>query len=79
MKISADFIDNGLLPSAYTCDGEGRFPFLTIDDIPMDAKSLALIVSDPDAPAGVRDHLLLANIPLNETGTLVISQESFDQ
>ena len=78
MHISTDFIDKGLLPSQYTCDGEGRFPTLTLQDLPSGTKSLALIVDDPDAPAGVRDHLLLANIPLPETGDVVISQETFD-
>ncbi len=79
MNISTDFTDKGLIPFQYTCDGEGRFPILTIDDIPTDTKSLALIVDDPDAPAGVRDHLLLANIPLPETGDVIISQDTFDQ
>lgn len=79
MNISTDFIDNGLLPSTYTCDGEGYFPTLKIEDIPDDTKTLALIVDDPDAPAGVRDHLLLANIPLTEDSYVLISQDSFDQ
>gem|GEM_PF-1895551 len=78
MNITTDFTDKGLIPFQYTCDGEGRFPILTIDDIPTDTKSLALIVDDPDAPAGVRDHLLLANIPLPESGNIIISQETFD-
>lgn len=79
MNISTDFIDNGLLPFQYTCDGEGRFPTLKIEDIPINTKTLALIVDDPDAPSGVRDHVLLANIPLTEDSYVVISQDSFDQ
>lgn len=78
MKITADFADQGPLSSLYTCDGEGRFPDLTIETIPLSTKSLALIVDDPDAPSGVRDHLLLANIPLSESDGLVISQDTFD-
>ena len=78
MKIITDFADNGILPSMYTCDEGGYFPTLMIEDIPLSTKSLALIVDDPDAPAGVRDHLLLANIPLEESSTLVISQDTFD-
>ncbi|MCX6823755.1 MAG: YbhB/YbcL family Raf kinase inhibitor-like protein [candidate division SR1 bacterium] len=78
MKISTDFIDNGLMPSDYTCDGEGRFPTLKIEDIPINTKSLALVIEDPDAPAGVRDHLLLANIPLTEDPYVIISQDTFD-
>ena len=79
MNISTDFIDNELMPSQYTCDGEGRFPILKIEDLPTDTKSLVLIVDDPDAPTGVRDHLLLANIPLTEDPYVIISQDSFNQ
>ena len=79
MNISTDFIDNGLMPSTHTCDGEGYFPTLKIENIPGDTKTLALVVDDPDAPAGIRDHLLLANIPLTEDSYVVISQDSFDQ
>jgi len=79
MKISTDFADKGLIPFQYTCDGEGRFPPLTITDIPTTTKSLALIVDDPDAYKGVRDHILLANIPLSEGTSKVISQDFFDQ
>lgn len=77
MKIITDFTDNGLIPSKYTCDGEGRFPTLTIEDIPANTKSLALIVDDPDAPTGTWDHLLLANVPV-EWVRIVFSQDSFD-
>ena len=77
MHISSDFIDNGLMPFQYTCDGEGRFPSLTIEDIPANTKALVLVVDDPDAPAGTRDHLLLANIPV-EGIRWIISQDTFD-
>lgn len=78
MQISTDFIDNGLMPFQYTCDGEGRFPMLKIEDIPINTKTLALIVDDPDAPAWTRDHLLLANIPLTEDPYVIVSQDTFD-
>jgi hypothetical protein len=79
MNISTDFIDNGFLPSKYTCDGEGYFPTLKIQDIPENTKTLALVVDDPDAPAGVRDHLLLANIPLTQDVYVIVSQDAFDE
>lgn len=78
MNISTDFTDNGLMPSQYTCDGEGRFPTLKIENFPLTTKSLVLIVDDPDAPAWIRDHLLLANIPLTEDPYVIISQDNFD-
>jgi Raf kinase inhibitor-like YbhB/YbcL family protein len=52
------------IPSKYTCEGENISPPLTIHDIPQGAKSLALIVEDPDAPNGTFDHWLLWNIPV---------------
>ena len=79
MLITTDFTDKGLMPSSYTCDGDGRFPTLTIEYLPAETKSLALIVDDPDSLGGVRDHLLLANIPLPESGDAIISQDTFDQ
>ena len=78
MKITTDFLNNGSIPIQHTCDGEGIFPRLIIEDIPMGTKSLVLIVDDPDAPSGVRDHILLANIPSSESDILVVSQDTFD-
>ncbi len=50
MKItSTAFEQNGNIPERYTCDGEDRNPPLQFEDIPNNAASLALIVSDPDA------------------------------
>ena len=77
MKIITDFIDNGMIPSVYTCDGDSHFPSLTIEDFPTDTKSFVLIVDDPDAPTGIWNHLLLANIPVPEDTHLTISQETF--
>ncbi|MDD5194851.1 MAG: YbhB/YbcL family Raf kinase inhibitor-like protein [Candidatus Omnitrophica bacterium] len=63
MKIgSPAFIDNGVMPKKYTCDGEEINPPLTIEDIPQGAKSLALIVDDPDAPAHTWVHWVVFDI-----------------
>lgn len=77
MKITAEFHTNEMMPAKFTCDGEGIFPELTVGDIPEFAKTLALIVEDPDAPAGTWDHLLLANIPV-EWYVQTISQNTFE-
>ncbi len=79
MKIITDFTDKGSMPSQYTCDWAGYFPILKVENLPADTKSLALIIDDPDAPSGVRDHLLLANIPLTWDSSISLSQDSFDQ
>lgn len=56
------FKNEGEIPVKYSCDGEGINPALHIENIPEDAKSLALIVEDPDAPKGVFDHWIVWNI-----------------
>ena len=47
---SSAFVDDGAIPTSYTCDGEDRSPPLAWSDPPEGARSLALIVDDPDAP-----------------------------
>jgi Raf kinase inhibitor-like YbhB/YbcL family protein len=56
------FKQNQMIPSKYTCDGEDVSPPLLIGSAPPEAKSLALIVDDPDAPAGTWVHWVLWNI-----------------
>lgn len=63
MKIlSTAFENNQFIPPKYTCDGEDINPSLTIEGIPENAKSLVLIVDDPDAAMGTFNHWLLWNI-----------------
>lgn len=59
---SSAFKNGGEIPTKYTCDGEGINPPLVFKDVPKEAKSLALISDDPDAPNGTWDHWILWNI-----------------
>ncbi len=61
---SAAFKPNAHIPSIYTCDGKNISPPLNIDHIPTEAKSLALIVDDPDARSGTWVHWVAWNIPI---------------
>ncbi|MFA5157397.1 MAG: YbhB/YbcL family Raf kinase inhibitor-like protein [Candidatus Omnitrophota bacterium] len=65
MKItSPDFAHNAFMPAKFTCDGKEVNPALEISEIPAEAKELALIVDDPDAPMGTWVHWIVYNIPL---------------
>jgi Raf kinase inhibitor-like YbhB/YbcL family protein len=60
---SKAFKNNALIPVKYTCDGENFSPPLTWREAPENSKSFALIIEDPDAPAGTWTHWILYNIP----------------
>ncbi len=65
MKItSPDFENNNFIPGKFTCDGENINPGLIIEGIPEGAKTLALIVDDPDAPSGMWVHWVVYDIPV---------------
>ncbi len=61
---SPAFKDNAMIPSKYTCQGDDVNPQLNIEGIPSEAKSLVLIVDDPDAPGGMWVHWVVWNIPV---------------
>jgi Raf kinase inhibitor-like YbhB/YbcL family protein len=63
MTISSPaFAQNGAIPVRHTCDGEDVSPPLAFDAVPSTARSLALIVDDPDAPVGDWVHWVVWNI-----------------
>ncbi len=69
MKIeSPDFKEGKQIPSDFTCDGKNISPELVFKDVPANAKSLALIMDDPDAPRGTFTHWVVWNIPSNAKG-----------
>ena len=63
---SAVFQDGGLIPSKYTCAGDGISPPLAWNGVPKGTKSIALILDDPDAPGGVLTHWVTFNIPATD-------------
>jgi len=60
--VSPAFKNNEFIPEKYTCDGKDINPPLLIENIPSGTKSMALIVDDPDAPAGTWVHWVVWNI-----------------
>ena len=70
---SPAFEANVEIPRGYTCDGKDVSPPLVWDEVPAEAKSLVLIVDDPDAPDPAAPkmtwvHWVLYNLPANSTG-----------
>jgi hypothetical protein len=47
---STAFAANAAMPAKYTCEGENTSPPLAWSDPPASAKSVAIVVDDPDAP-----------------------------
>jgi Raf kinase inhibitor-like YbhB/YbcL family protein len=57
------FENDGNIPKEYSCDGSGLRPELQIGAVPNEAKSLAIIMYDPDAPMeGGFTHWMVWNI-----------------
>ena len=81
---SVAFSNGGKIPAKYTCDGDSKLsPPLSFSGVPEGAKSLVLIMDDPDVPEirkkefGIEafDHWTLFNIPpetreISEGGTI---------
>ncbi len=68
MKLSSpDFSHNERMPSYLTCDGQDVSPELNIAGVPRNAKSLVLIMDDPDAPRGTWTHWVVFNMPPETT------------
>jgi Raf kinase inhibitor-like YbhB/YbcL family protein len=64
---SPSFEDNSLIPSKYACDGANINPPLMFGSIPPKAKSIALVMTDPDAPGGTFTHWIIYNMPTTTT------------
>lgn len=63
LKISSPaFADTQSIPDRYTCNGANISPPLRFEGVPESAKSLALIVDDPDAPSGTWTHWMVWNM-----------------
>src|SRR5262249_26410971 len=56
------FADGSTTPRQFTCDANDAPPPLTVSDPPPGTRSLAVIMDDPDAPAGKFTHWLAYDI-----------------
>jgi len=77
MRISSPAFANGdYIPPKYTCDGKDVNPELHFDAVPAAAKSIVLLVDDPDSPSGNWLHWSLWNVP---PSTRMIREDSVPQ
>ena len=60
---SSAFAHSEAIPEQFTCDGADISPVLQWSNVPDNTQSLALIMDDPDAPAGTWVHWVLYNLP----------------
>ena len=65
---SSAFLAGESIPKLHTCEGCNISPSLAWGDVPSGAKSLVLIVDDPDAPRMTWVHWLLYNLPVDCSG-----------
>lgn len=66
------FSEGAAIPATYTCKGQSINPPLNIMGVPSGAKSLALIMHDPDAASGDFVHWLVWDIPTS-TETIAVN------
>lgn len=64
---STAFAPEEPIPTKHSCDGENVSPALVYANVTADAKTLALIMDDPDAPSGTVLHWTFWDVPANET------------
>jgi len=65
---STTFTQGKPIPAVYTCTSRDISPPLAWGDPPEGTQSLALIMDDPDAPAGTWMHWVIYNIPAAARG-----------
>lgn len=65
---SSAFTEGGTIPKKHTCDGEDVSPALSWSGLPDGTRSLALIMDDPDAPAGTWVHWVIYDLPPDLSG-----------
>jgi Raf kinase inhibitor-like YbhB/YbcL family protein len=60
---SSAFKAGAAIPAAYSCDGADQSPALSWSGMPPGTKRVALILDDPDAPAGTWVHWVVYDLP----------------
>src|SRR5262245_14571393 len=67
---SSSFKEGQPIPPQYTCAGVNISPPLEWGGVPKNAKTIALIADDPDAPGGTWVHWVFYNLPATNIGLI---------
>jgi Raf kinase inhibitor-like YbhB/YbcL family protein len=67
---SSAFADGKPIPVKYTCTGDGALPPITWSGDLNGAKSIAIVVDDPDVPDGGYVHWMVADLPTKPPATI---------
>lgn len=68
LTVTSPAFDEGeSIPAQFTVDGADESPPLHVEGVPDGARTLALVVDDPDAPSGTFTHWLVWSIPADRT------------
>jgi len=68
LTLSSESVKDGTVPKEFTCDGEDKSPALSWSTPPTEAKSLAVMVVDPEVGKSGFTHWVLFNLPPNING-----------
>lgn len=60
---SGAFDSGDPVPAKYTCEGANVSPPFTLNNVPDEAQSIAVIADDPDAPGKTFVHWVVFNLP----------------
>ena len=63
VELKSNFENQEMIPARYTADGKDISPPLEISGVSSEAKSIVIIMEDPDAPGQTFTHWLIWNIP----------------
>ncbi len=63
---SPEFSQGKAIPARFTCAGQGVSPSFGWSGVPAGAASVAVVVSDPDAPGGTYLHWLVTGLPARD-------------
>ncbi|NDK08245.1 YbhB/YbcL family Raf kinase inhibitor-like protein [Candidatus Gracilibacteria bacterium] len=76
---SKDFLNNGFLDSKFTCDGLNLIPEIEIKNLPVNTKSLAIIIEDPDAPKSTWVHFIAWNIKIESIKDVILFKDNIEE